>query len=336
VVANTKSTRWTLLAFTRFVLAWIVMASHAYFLDVTHATPWTYFWASFGAQSAVYGFLVISGYSIAASIERSEAGFYARRFWRIYPVYCVSLLVAVGVGLCIPGGFITDGGFAIGPVTPVPVLATLAMLQTVIAPTIAPDGQLWSIGVEWWNYMLAPLYRKMSTPWLGLIILISMTALVFLKMPDAPGVSLYGHMFVVVTWFWVLGFVYHRHRRTLFGLVILVAPVLLFAGLDDFGRAGALGVLGVLLCEDVKVPDRLARVMEWLGDVSYPLYAIHLPILIVFLRFRLSYPFGAIACSLLLSAAILHLVDLPLRRWRAGYPANQATGPLAMPESAVP
>jgi hypothetical protein len=66
VVVDRRS-RWALLAGTRFVLAMVVLVGHmSMFNPVGHW--WTRFGVYLDQTSAVFGFLLISGYSIAASI----------------------------------------------------------------------------------------------------------------------------------------------------------------------------------------------------------------------------------------------------------------------------
>jgi peptidoglycan/LPS O-acetylase OafA/YrhL len=77
--------RWDLLGLMRYLLASIVAISHLKWY-LAGAQP-IYRVAEFSGLVAVLGFLLISGYSIAASYEREPQGYFFRRFLRIVPLY---------------------------------------------------------------------------------------------------------------------------------------------------------------------------------------------------------------------------------------------------------
>jgi peptidoglycan/LPS O-acetylase OafA/YrhL len=103
--------RWAVLAGLRFFLALTVVGNHLRFV-VNEQRPWWSPIARYNAFGSVLAFLLISGYSIAHSYNRQPAGFYGRRFWRIYPVYLFCLgLCAISFlpewkGFAIPGGYV--------------------------------------------------------------------------------------------------------------------------------------------------------------------------------------------------------------------------------------
>jgi peptidoglycan/LPS O-acetylase OafA/YrhL len=77
----------------RFLLASIVAVAH---ISDFEKSPFSMFCAaSLDAKAAVVGFLVISGFSIAASLDRDPNGFYFRRFKRIYPIYFFAVLLGI-------------------------------------------------------------------------------------------------------------------------------------------------------------------------------------------------------------------------------------------------
>ncbi len=90
--------QWAVLALLRGVLALIVVATHlVWFIPETPA--WLHTVWSLDGKSAVIGFLLVSGYSIHASLSAKEDGFIQRRFWRVYPLYftCIVLTVALEI-----------------------------------------------------------------------------------------------------------------------------------------------------------------------------------------------------------------------------------------------
>src|ERR1019366_8528321 len=90
-----KSVSWEALALLRFFLAWIVLSQHL--TSVTDHSGWVEALSSFDGKAAVVGFLLVSGYSIAASLDRESEGFYRRRFLRVYPLYFFAIVFAVAL-----------------------------------------------------------------------------------------------------------------------------------------------------------------------------------------------------------------------------------------------
>ena len=73
------------------------------------------------------------------------------------------------------------------------------------------------------------------------------------------------------------------------------------------------------------VPARLTRLAAWLGALSYPLYAIHVPILRTFEigldqldgPIQTALWWAALAATLILAALFERFYDAPIRRWLA-------------------
>lgn len=78
-----SSQRWAVLGGLRFALAALVLVGHARYCTPTYR--WVQFLAQFGSFSAVLGFFLISGYSIAHSYDRRPDGFFRRRIQRLAP-----------------------------------------------------------------------------------------------------------------------------------------------------------------------------------------------------------------------------------------------------------
>ena len=88
--SSDNNDQWALLAGLRFFLSMTVILGHCALLINTDKT------GIFGAGllnpgSAVFGFFILSGYSIAASLDRDVSDFYRRRIVRIWPLYIATL-----------------------------------------------------------------------------------------------------------------------------------------------------------------------------------------------------------------------------------------------------
>lgn len=85
--------QWPVLGGLRFFLAWVVLCSH-----LRHSVPagdLLMSFQNFNNFSAVLGFLLISGFSIAHSVSKATEGFYRRRFIRVYPLYLAAIIISI-------------------------------------------------------------------------------------------------------------------------------------------------------------------------------------------------------------------------------------------------
>jgi peptidoglycan/LPS O-acetylase OafA/YrhL len=133
--------KWSLLAVTRFALAFIVAIGHLEQqvpLGPLAVVP------MFGPFEAVLGFLLISGYSIGNSYAREREGFLRRRALRIYPVYLGAILLT---WLATPHAF--DITFA------TTLLQNVLFLNQITTAT-SYVGPAWSLALEVWLYCLTP------------------------------------------------------------------------------------------------------------------------------------------------------------------------------------
>jgi peptidoglycan/LPS O-acetylase OafA/YrhL len=193
------------------------------------------------------------------------------------------------------------------------------MLQSIVGPTISTDGQLWTVAVEWWLYMLAPIFKRWSAALLATLIVGSLVLYLRQRPPDNPALLGNGYLLVALCWLWIVGFLYHRWKRTPLGYAALFLPVTIAMAESWIGRAALLGVFAAALCEEVRVPPFLARPLNWLGELSYPLYAMHIPVFVMCALLHISSIPVILIAVLATSVATLHIIDLPLRRWGVAF-----------------
>jgi len=271
-------------------------------------------------SSAVFGFFVLSGYSIAASVDRDRVGFYKRRFIRIWPLY----IAAVAFGLLVQWlvihtlpshAFVWPLGEHVSNASTLSIVASFLMLQSVVSGPIPFNGPLWSLSPEWWHYMVAPQLRKLPTAALLLLILASFYSFMLIHPPNG-GIETFGNwrILLVSSWMWVTGFLYFRLRRTPFGFTILAFPATLALALNNnWGLPLFFSIFVLILSTELVVPAKLARFFDFLGDVSYPLYLFHLPALIAMLALGITNSIGLLIGPLALAVLVLYMIDLPLR-----------------------
>ena len=310
--------QWTLLAALRFVLAWIVFCAHL--PPFVASNPVAQIFDQLSAKYAVIAFLMISGYSIAASLEKQPDGFLARRALRIYPTYAAALLLSLAPYLFHPQPTDTWRALLTSSVL------SLLMLQNIAALCIS-DPVAWSLGVEAWCYVAAPWLRKSRARPLAVAIVVS--AALFIVYSYFPTFAdtyyflrLWAVPHLICSWAWLLGFLYFRQRNDSRAAAAVVAIPLLVAVLtsDAYGKPAMLTIalVSLALTSRVRIPARLGLLRaaaDYAGDISYPLYLIQWPMIkIVENQLGADSLWTYVVVCVLVSALVLHLVDRPTRR----------------------
>ncbi|MFF7886738.1 acyltransferase family protein [Streptomyces sp. NPDC020794] len=266
-------------------------------------------WLMYGRLAVVF-FLVLSGFSLAISPARNGwhlggvSRFLRRRAWRILPPYWAALALSLVVAwFVVPASHF-------GPPTGTSVLVYGFVVQDVFtAPT--PNGAFWSIGVEAELYLVFPLLLLVRRR-LGAVVLVAgVTLLVVARGLLAPNASpvegvnwltpnlapvfvagLVGAGIVVapekvrrLPWHWlaalaalpvvalvvIKGSVWTVDHYFWIDLAVAPAMTMMIAAV----ATGRPAVLMRLLA---------TRPMRGLGDFSYSLYLVHLPIVMIVCR----------------------------------------------------
>lgn len=320
MAASSNQTDWQSLALLRFFLAWVVLCGHLH-VFTGYASPWVGAFHAFGGKAAVVGFLLVSGYSIAASLERGSVGFYPRRFLRIYPLYFCAVALAGLVQLTagdltrvkLPD--IVSGGRDV-----LTYVGNLLLLQTFVVKPIAFDGPLWSLAIEVFYYALAPLFVRMRPRWLLALVAFSLLCAALPRRDDL------GLPYFVLTklnalrylWCWLLGFLLRRAPSAALAPLSLAGAALVFFGDDTVEPLSVVTYLVSLavlvVATRTRLPRSLHALADYLGDVSYPLYLMHFPaFLFVLLHGGARAPMPMLAAALLVTLASLHAVDRYLK-----------------------
>jgi peptidoglycan/LPS O-acetylase OafA/YrhL len=326
------------------------------------------------SQGAVDTFIILSGFVISFLIHsrpQSYRQFMTGRFFRIYPVYFICLLL----GFCSIGPFqyllhhvswqatnyfqpwLTPAADAQMARPYTHLLAHLTLLFGVIPEKILPNasvallGPAWSITLEWQYYLVAPLLARL---------VYSRAALLLLGLVGAGGFILahfWSNSFLPLKLpFFLVGIgSFHLYalagRRKLpfnlaFAAVIVLVIIIAFSSQWMALALWTLVMACLLMNQKDEAPGsdpwarglaRLRRlllhpILQQLGRISYPVYLIHLPIIIFLLLFLLHLQpaiTSGMALTLLLliglplillAAWLLHqLVEKPLMRYGARF-----------------
>ncbi|MEW1832378.1 acyltransferase [Streptomyces sp. NPDC088196] len=263
----------------------------------------------FGRIAVVF-FLVLSGFSLAISPARhgwrsgGVVQFLRRRAWRILPPYWAALALSLVISL-----FVVPASHYGPPNTSSLLVYGLVLQDVFFAPT--PNGAFWSIGVEAELYLLFPLVLLVRRRFSAAAAVACVTLPVIVRGLLAPGSNpvegdnwLAPHLAPV----FVAGVVgagivvaSERVRRLPWGwfAVLAALPVLALGFIQgsvwtvrhyfwiDLAIAPAMTMLIAAVATGQPawlVRLLTARPLQRLGDSSYSLYLIHLPIVLVVIR----------------------------------------------------
>ena len=272
---------------------------------------------------ALSGFVVARAYADRLAAGMSLAAFTARRLTRLYPMYLVGLLI----------------GFAIDRGDPAAFAMNLAMLPSVTGRAWFPsNGAHWSLLLEVIANLVfaAILWRQRS-----IVLVITALAAAFLLVAFAVRAGTMntgwdwdhtGFGLARTAYPFIVGMLVSRlplpRQAGWWALVPAVILAALFMPFVDnplgYGLGFALAAVPALLVMGavLEMPAAGRRAGAWLGDISYPLYCIHLPLT----RFNgiLDAAIGwtpavrMIVCTgfyIVLAIGCLRYVDEPARRW---------------------
>lgn len=321
-----------LLYASRWAGALLVLAVHATTMFIDPATvnapdsivSWTYwFFVSFElGHISVVGFFVMSGFlvggAVIAQLRKPRPflqHYFVARFTRIYMVLVPAVMLTAVLDLAgrtvFAGAGVYDIEFLKGRFDPRLIVTNLLNLQAVAADFYGTNGPLWSVGYEFWYYVIFPLLA------LPLARMYSRNARIA---GFALGAALYvilsiPHKFYLTSFFviWTLGAAATLPRRPLvrskwLSLLLYVAVAfclrLVVRGpmLERLPELQAVSdIASAVVFANLLLTLRFSAREGWrpldlpihklLADFSYTLYAIHAPI-IFFSRAGVNYALG--------------------------------------------
>ncbi len=318
---------WSVLSGLRFVLAFSVMSCHTANAVGYHKWMWT-----FGAFPAVCGFFLISGYSIAASLDANPKGYFKRRLLRIYPMALAAVAMTLVLLACLGQGSTPTGVAVIWP-SAGRTLATCLLLNGLLLVTPFIFQPLWSLGCEVLYYLAGPVLRFAPTAIIALLIVASAALFV---LPIAHGHSgnypnaTCGLAAASLAWLWLIGFLAYRHPANLWlATAILLSGATMLAGYAVAEGAMALPLFilaGLAVCylPKLSLPQSCVAPANYLGEISYPLYLVHFPLMLFLGRFLADVPVALAVpicwiSSLLLAILFYHGIDRFVRTARNRY-----------------
>lgn len=275
-----------------------VVAALTFSPDLHFVAPsWVAYWdfPFFKGPFGVAVFFLISGFVIPFSLRHNTAGsFLLARAWRIYPTYIASL----ALGMLAAYAAARHWGQPFGANGRDLLLNALLVHNLAAAPSL--DAINWTLAIELKFYLLAALcsaafLRRMPAFFLAAIALVvgldlalpTLQALPALHAWQAGLAALVSDLNYLL--FMLIGVLFHQHHRGILTAPWLVGGVAaLLAGFLAAWRLGPqadqVPVIGVYyvyalavfsLCYLLRARFRRQRLLDFLADISYPLYAVH-------------------------------------------------------------
>ncbi len=272
-----KSTNWNALAGMRFLLAFVVFADHLSVFIPTNSLVRSLH--PVAHHSSVWGFLLISGFSIRNSITLRPQGYLMRRFWRIWPVFLVGYVLAV-----LP--FVSGKLFiqAPGVLAPRPTfeqfIGNLFMLQmnvVAVMPTYSPS---WSLAIEELFYLCAFGFVLCSRGVIWCLIGGSLALAVIAPQfqPSLHVEQATPMRALILLCVWLVGWQFHHNRECVWAkAALVVVPMIALSYYDPHIPKPRLWWLPVIApalllinVDAVTLSKRTAAVARYLGESALP------------------------------------------------------------------
>jgi peptidoglycan/LPS O-acetylase OafA/YrhL len=314
---ETYRINWPLLGVIRFFLAFIVLTEHlGWFISSSDVMLK---FSKFSPLVAVLGFLVISGYSIAASFEAKQKGFYVRRALRIYPVYVLSIIFASMVVLYFPEKSAIVNEHLAEPNIKI-LLGNLFFMQGFLVNSLESNPIVWTLSIEIFFYILAPLLEAKNRYFIYFILA---SALLFSCQRYIGfyyfSQMLYGLNVAFLGWAWLIGYWYYHHRNNSNSIFFLCSLGVISITINGFFVSDFWTITWIITCTALGYGHLLINpfplLSKILGDISYPMYLLHIPIFAAIKSFDfMVYGFFYFMAALLLCFFIDAFVDKPFKR----------------------
>ncbi|HWY10164.1 MAG TPA: acyltransferase [Bacteroidia bacterium] len=336
----------------RFLLALSVIASHASGIGIPlpHGKPYP-MWATYlidGRQSVAL-FFIISGFYMAMVLNTKYQGhtlrFYGNRFLRLWPTYIIVLILAciftpVGstiikmttyCGLMVKSYVWLSNIFILG--TDSFWLLSLDNCHLHYFPaflnansngaSLLVNQPAFSISMEMVFYLMAPfILRSLKRVWIyfGIGVLYYF----YFVLSNNLNIIYQYHLFPASFIYFALGaLAWHYSKNKNFELTDKKI-ILLFAGCIVLMFAYTLFSMILILCFTLMVPrlfdlTKHSKADRLIGELSYPLYIVHFPVLIYLRSCNIKQHHLGLLCfsiTLVISILIHFIVERPIDKWR--------------------
>lgn len=328
----------------RFCLANIVLFGH---LGLTAHGSFLNKLSQFGSFAAILLFLVISGFSVGSSYHHNREFFFARRLARVFPLFSLTV-----IGYCLflllfaaETPVATSNGELHGPFPSLErIVLNLVFMSGILGHQIV--GVTWSLQLEVMLYVLVPIMYLYKNDW-GYLLFGCVVSLLFFLIHKYTGqdyfaVSMFSLNVIYLGFAFVLGFLNFFNAsaalRWISFFLIIVSGVL-YTPLGGRFYLITIVVFGSAIFFRDRLPVislQLRKLFNWLGDLSFPLFMLHYPV-IIFLntQYGLENDYIVTFLCYVISVVVLILFDKPARAWLGARSVLYVESPVAMAGSIV-
>lgn len=317
----TEST-WALLAFSRFILALIVMVSSGHLNNFTVLSVPLEYISMLGGKTNVVVFLLISGISVGCSFAKNKKGFLMRRFLRIYPLYFIAIMGTVLLQYFLGSPYLVKDTLFVtaGNLTSV---ANLMLLQGIASYSIMYNSPVWSISVEVFLYIMLPFFFNLRLRYIYMIAIISVLLYTFINLFPFS-IHLKGVQHAMNTWPFILGFLVATKRQFWF-----LIPIILFGAFGIYyNNLMGLGfekyvfiwfliavfIVFIILYFKIELSKKVIFLFNFLGTISFPMYLFHIPLYFILYHLGIRESIAFVGLVIVLCIPINYIFDVWLKK----------------------
>ena len=255
------------------------------------------------------GFLIHYGFSkkIQDGVAKLDISYFKKRFIRIYPVLLVALLLTylldcVGIFTHLPIYTSSTNNLIINESIKID-LSNNNFLENLFlygSKVWGSNGPMWSLKLEWFFYLIYPVFYLINRKYVksSYLIFILFSLIVFFKPIQLEFIN--GFFKNVITSFpiWLLGafiadvltYRIHLNLKKFYYLMLFpLLPILVNVDSElmrDYCVAiGFVGLIAFMLKSSIQFTVLEGRLFSFFSRISYSLYIIHFPILVLFSAF---------------------------------------------------
>lgn len=262
---------------------------------------------AFPADAAVLLFFVLSGWVLSRALEAradrpgaAALPYLVRRIFRLYPVAIVSAVPLVWLA----------------HMTPWQTVGTMLLFDRSV------NGVIWSLQVELAGSALVFLLWAVGSRWFALAVIAALA--VAIPVVEQHYMVLFLPAFVLGYLIPAVPYAVWRSRALLMLSVVALMAIDLLIGKSLYAKIiegiAAMGVVGCLSVRSMAWLD--SRPVQFLGDMSYPFYLMHMPALIVTHSIIKAALGGAPAMLLVLATAVVSTGIALAGAWVVHYAAE--------------